>query len=283
MRADLHLHSSASDGRLSPQELVEMAARNGLDVIALTDHDSVDGIASALEVARAFPQLKVIPGVEINTDVPRGEVHVLGYFGDYTSPQLGSALTRLRDARRIRGQKMVARLRDLGIGIEWERVHELAGDGSVGRPHVAQAMLERGYISSLKEAFDKYIGREGPAYVEREKLSPKGAVELVVGVGGLAVLAHPANVESLSSLLPQLISAGLMGLEVYYDGYSPDVIQRLETLAQELGLIVTGGSDFHGLDSTTETPVGGVGVPWEGVERLLARGERRPIGSPPFP
>jgi hypothetical protein len=282
MRADLHLHSSASDGRLSPQELVEMAARNGLDVIALTDHDSVAGIASALETARAFPHLRVIPGVEISTDVPRGEVHVLGYFVDYTSPQLEGTLTRLRDARKVRGQRMVARLRDLGIGIEWKRVHELVGGGSVGRPHVAQAMLERGYVSSLKEAFDKYIGREGPAYVEREKLSPQGAVDLVVVGGGVAVLAHPANIESLNSLLPQLISAGLMGLEVYYDGYSPEVIQRLETLAQEYGLIVTGGSDFHGLDST-ETPVGGVGVSGEGVERLLAWGERRPIGSPPFP
>ncbi len=283
MRADLHLHTTASDGRLSPRELVEMAAAQGMEVIAVTDHDSVSGITSALEAAEDFPQLTVIPGVEINTDVPRGEVHVLGYFLDYSSPALESTLSGLRDGRRTRAQKMVAKLGELGLSIEWDRVRELAGDGSVGRPHVAQAILERGYVSSFKEAFNKYIGREGPAYVQRDKLSPREAVKLVTDAGGVAVLAHPADIEALDSLLLELVSAGLVGLEGHYGNYSTDVIRHLELLAQKHGLFVTGGSDFHGLDSD-ETPLGGVHLSGGGVERLLALGERRTDGlSPPPP
>ncbi|MEE8472301.1 MAG: PHP domain-containing protein [Dehalococcoidia bacterium] len=282
MRADLHLHTTASDGLLSPRELVEMAAAKGMEVIAVTDHDSVSGITSALEAAEDFPQLTVIPGVEINTDVPRGEVHVLGYFLDYSSPALESTLVRLRDGRKTRARKMVARLGELGLSIEWDRVRELAGDGSVGRPHVAQAILERGYVSSFKEAFNKYIGREGPAYVQRDKLSPREAVKLVTDAGGVAVLAHPADIEALDSLLPDMVSAGLVGLEGHYGSYSADVVRRLELLAQKHGLFVTGGSDFHGLDSD-ETPLGGVHISGGGVERLLALGESRTRDLSPSP
>ena len=167
-KVDLHMHSTASDGRLSPEGIVHKSAERGLIIIALTDHDSVDGIAPALVAAKAFPWLRVIPGVEISTDVPHGEVHVLGYFIDYTDPEFAVRLERMRHSRWGRAQGMIAKLRNLGIHIEWQRVQEIVGSGSIGRPHIAQAMLEKGYIDSIKEAFTKYIGRDGPAYVERE-------------------------------------------------------------------------------------------------------------------
>src|SRR4030042_1184344 len=159
---DLHLHTSAADGRLNPRELGELAAARGLKVIAITDHDSTAGIDAAFEAAKAFPSLTVIPGVEINTDIPHGEVHILGYFIDYHQPDLQRTLATLRGARLDRAKKMVAKLEGLGISIEWERVLQLAKGGAVGRPHTAQAMYEKGYVSSFQEAFDRYLGRNWP-------------------------------------------------------------------------------------------------------------------------
>lgn len=275
MKADLHLHSNASDGRLPPGDLVREAARAGLTVIALTDHDSVDGVPAALAAAREFPSLQVIPGVEIGTDVPHGEVHVLGYFVDYTAGELLDRLERLRSGRQDRARKMVAKLKELGIDIKWERVQELAGKGAIGRPHVAQAMYEMGYIPNLKEAFNKYIGRDGPAYVEREKLTPVGAVELVVKAKGLPVLAHPADIGSLDKLLTELKGAGLVGMEVYYGGYTRETVSGLLAVAKRYGLIPCGGSDYHGLDALADAPLGSVDVPGQFVERLLALGRNK--------
>ncbi|GAI12492.1 unnamed protein product, partial [marine sediment metagenome] len=165
-------HSTASDGKFSPAAIVRKSAERGLTFIALADHDTVDGIAPALAAAKAFPQLRVIPCAEISTDIPKSEVHVLGYFIDYTDQKLKATLERMRHSRRERAYGMVAKLGKLGINIEWQRVQEIAGSGSIGRPHIAQALLEKGYIASLKEAFTKYIGRDGPAYVKREKMTP---------------------------------------------------------------------------------------------------------------
>jgi len=275
MKVDLHLHTTASDGRLTPELLVEAAVKERLSVIAITDHDSIDGIAPALLAAEAFPSLKVIPGVEINTDIPNGEAHILGYFIDYKNKELKRALERLRHSRETRARKMVAKLGELGIDVEWRRVKELAGGGSIGRPHIAQAMFERGYIPSFQEAFIKYIGRKGPAYAERERLSPVEAVALVVKAGGLPVLAHPADINDLEDLVIDLKQAGLVGLEAYYNGYHRKAIARLVDLANKYGLITSGGSDFHGLDSGNEIPIGGVDVPLNCAERLIALAEQR--------
>jgi predicted metal-dependent phosphoesterase TrpH len=275
MKFDLHLHSTASDGRLSPEEVVRTAAKLGLVVISITDHDSVDGIALALKVAENHPPLRVIPGVECSTDVPRGEVHVLGYFIDYTNPELVIKLAAFRNSRKVRAQKMIDKLAAMGISIEWNRVEDIAGGGSVGRPHVAQAMLEKGYVPSLKEAFNRYIGREAPAYVEREKMTPEEVVQLITRVGGLAVLAHPADIDDLEHLIPRLQRVGLVGMEVYYNNYPLRTTQYLASLAHKHALVATGGSDFHGMDNATETPIGGVAMPREGVERLFALNERR--------
>jgi len=274
-KVDLHIHSTASDGRLSPADIVCQAAKRGLSVIALTDHDTIEGIASALVTAKAFPKLKVIPGIELSTDVPQGEVHVLGYFIDYADREFQATLEGLRHSRLKRAQGMIAKLKNLGINIGWERVQEIAGEGSIGRPHIAQAMLEKGYISSMKEAFDKYISRNGPAYVEREKMTPVEAVELLLQVNGLPVLAHPFTTNNPEMMIVELKAAGLVGIEAYYDGYTADEISRLVSFADRYGLIATGGSDYHGLEAASETMIGGVDVPMESVERLIALTEQR--------
>ena len=269
-KVDLHIHSTASDGRLSPAGIVHEAAELGLSVIAITDHDTVDGIAPALAAAQAFPRLKVMPGVEISTDVPNGEVHVLGYFIDYTDHELQVTLEGMRNSRRQRAQRMITKLEDCGIHIEWQRVQDIAGSGSIGRPHIAQAMLEKGCIASLKEAFTKYIGRGAPAYVEREKMTPVEAVELVLRANGLPVLAHPLTTNDSEMMVIELKAAGLVGLEAYYNGYTADEINKLVSLANKYNLIATGGSDYHGLDTSTETMIGGADVPMESAERLIA-------------
>jgi hypothetical protein len=269
MRADLHLHTTASDGKLTPRELVRRAAELKLEVIAITDHDSVEGIQPALEEARNFPELTVIPGVEINTDVPKGEVHILGYFISYRDPEFNRALEELRNSRYERGRKMVARLCEMNIKVNWDRVVELAGNGSVGRPHIAQAMLEQGFVSCLKEAFDNYIGRNCPAYVERKKLAPLEAVKLVLNAEGFPVLAHPADIESLEQFTKKLKKAGIIGIEIYYNGYNPSTIEQLEKLAKRHNLISLGGSDFHGLDDSIGASMGSIDVPRDSVEKLI--------------
>lgn len=272
-KVDLHIHSTASDGRYSPQEIIGKAAGLGLETIALADHDSIDGIAPALEEVRKLKRLQFIPGVEVSTDVPNGEVHVLGYFIDYTSEELAAALARFRHSREGRAQGMIDRLKELGINLSWERVREIAGDGAIGRPHIAQAMLEKGYINSIKEAFDRYIARDGPAYVEREKMTPVEAVQLVLRNKGIAVMAHPFTVPEPEAMIAELKAAGMAGIEAYYNGYTAEEIGQLIAMARNHGLMVTGGTDYHGLDDSKETMMGGVGVPVAVVQGLIARAE----------
>ena len=274
-RVDLHIHSTASDGRLSPEEIVPKSVEQGLSIVALADHDCVDGIAPAVAAARSFPELRVIPCVEISTDVPNDEVHLLGYFIDYTDHELRATLKGLRDSRSRRAQGMTAKLRKLGIHIEWQRVREIAGGGSIGRPHIAQAMLEKGYVASVKQAFTKYIGRDGPAYIEREKMTPVEAVKIILRANGLPVLAHPLTINNLETMVIELKATGLVGIEAYYNGYEVDEVNKLVSLADRHNLIATGGSDYHGLDASNETMIGGADVPMEAAERLIALAEQR--------
>jgi predicted metal-dependent phosphoesterase TrpH len=275
VKADLHVHTTASDGRLEPKEIVSLAISVGLDAIAITDHDTIDGIVPALNAVPASASFTVIPGVEINTDVARGEVHVLGYFIDYTDKKLIAILQKLRDSRRQRAQKMVAKLADLGMNIDWQRVTELAKGGTIARPHISQALLEKGYVSSEKEAFDKYIGHNGPAYVERYKLLPVEAVKLILDAQGLPVLAHPADISDLNDLMPELKSVGLIGLEVYYRDYNPNIIAGLAKLARQYDLIPTGGTDYHAFKDASEVEIGGALCPGSSIERLFALAGKR--------
>jgi predicted metal-dependent phosphoesterase TrpH len=269
-QVDLHVHSTASDGRLSPTQVIREAAGRGLQYIALADHDSVAGIAEAKAAAAGFAGLQVIPGIEISTDIPQGEVHMLGYFFDYTDPGLLAKLEDFKNSRLKRAEKMVGKLGDLGIPVEWRRVKELAGTSTIGRPHIAQAMLEKGYVPSFKDAFDNYLGHGKPAYVEREKMLPAEAAAIIVKAGGLPVLAHPLTILEPEAMVRELIPAGLVGMEVYYNGYSAEEVEGLLAMAERHGLIATGGSDFHGIEPDEETAIGGADVPLEVAERLIA-------------
>jgi predicted metal-dependent phosphoesterase TrpH len=277
VKADLHLHTTASDGRLEPGEIVSLAIKVGLDVIAITDHDTIDGVVPALDAASASNSLRVIPGVEINTDVARGEVHILGYFIDYTDKKLAAILQTLRDSRLGRAQKMIAKLNDLGIKIDWQRVSELAQDGTVCRPHVAQALFEKGYVRSEKEAFDKYIGHNGPAYVERYKLLPEEAVKLILDAQGLPVLAHPADIDDLDELVPKLKAVGLVGLEIYYGNYGLETIDRLARISRQYDLVTTGGTDYHAFSDGLEVGIGSRLTPARSVEQLFGMASKHSL------
>ncbi len=265
---DLHCHTTASDGRHSPTELVQMAAELGLRAIAVCDHDSTEGLDEALAAGRAAG-IEVIPAIELSCDVAEGELHMLGYYPDYSDGAFQAELSRLREGRVGRAQAMVGKLAALGYAISFQRVQELAGDGAIGRPHIAQALIEARLVQNKGEAFDRLIGRRGPAYVERAKLSPVDACHMIRSVGGLPVFAHPfialASGRVLEPMpvegsLPELVEAGLAGLEVYYPNYTPALIDRLLRLSRQYGLLVTGGSDFHG-EGSAGAALGGVYVP----------------------
>jgi 3',5'-nucleoside bisphosphate phosphatase len=273
---DLHVHSTASDGRYAPEVIISKAAGLGLKYLSLTDHDSIDGIEPALKAAANFPGLTFIPGVELSTDLADGEAHILGYFIDYTSPELKKELEKFRDSRSGRGRRMVDKLADLGMEIDWERVQEIAGDGAIGRPHIARAMQEKGYISSFNEAFDKYIGHGGPAYVEREKITPAEAVALIVHCNGLAVLAHPFTVKDPEAMVLTLKKAGLVGIEAYYKDNTPETTEATIKLAEKYGLIATGGTDYHGIADSREVMLGGVDVPVAAAQKLIELAEKIP-------
>jgi hypothetical protein len=266
-QVDLHVHTTASDGHYTPTQIVEMAIRSGLKVIAIADHDSTGGVAEAQRVSQQADRngLEVIPAVEINVDFARTELHILGYYIDIQALVLQRALERLRESRLSRAQLIVKKLGQAGVALSWDRVAEIAGEGSVGRPHIAQALVEQKYAASVDDAFMRYIGRNGPAYVERYKLEPAEALQLVLGAGGIPVLAHPLEV---MDMVPSLVQAGLAGLEAYYSGYSQDQIRSVVALAKKYKLLLTGGSDFHGGAVLTENKLGQVNVPLAAVEAL---------------
>ena len=270
---DLHLHTLASDGRLSPTELVRLAASQGLETIAVTDHDTTDGLAEAFEAAKEFPGLRIIPGIELSADVPGDEVHVLGYFINSGDAELQAELQRFRAGRVDRAKTMVEKLAQLGIHVEWERVQHFAGDGAVGRPHIAMALVEAGYCREPKDAFPEYLGRNGLAYVERVKLTPAEAVGMIRRAGGAAVLAHPAYMNDMEAGIANLSGIGLVGMEVHYAKYRDDTIRQLARLARQYELIPCGGSDYHGMGNSDECLPGENGPPLDSVEKLEAAAE----------
>ena len=271
--ADLHIHSTFSDGRLTPTQLVDLAYRNGVRIMALTDHDIVDGLPEAFAAAARYPDFTLIPGIEMSTDVPGNEVHILGHFIDWHDEEFRRRLALLQKSRLGRAHSMVEKLARLGKPVPWERVQAFASEGAVGRPHIALAMVEAGHVASVNQAFDLYLSRTGPAYVERERLDPTEVVKLLLGVGGLATLAHPRELRdagNLEDLLSALKQAGLTGMEVYYQDYRPDEIQSLRQLAEKFDLLPLGGSDYHGLGGPQQREPGDIPLIMEPVERLLA-------------
>jgi predicted metal-dependent phosphoesterase TrpH len=252
---DLHIHSTASDGSFTPAEILDYAQKLNLAAIAITDHDSIDGSREALRIGIP-PSLNFLTGVEISAAHPpffpgSGSFHILGYDIQLDNRGLNQELGKLQDARKNRNPSILDRLNELGFQISLEEVRQAAGDGQLGRPHIAYAMVKKGYVASIDEAFDKYLGTTGPAYVDKYRISCEQAINIIRGAGGVPVLAHPAlldieNNQKLDALLQNLMKLGLAGIEVYYPGHSSQQIQEYTELAEKHGLLMTGGTDFHG-------------------------------------
>ena len=279
IEVDLHLHTRASDGTLTPSELVDLCAARGLNVIAISDHDSTEGLTEAFASAESHPDLRVIPAIELSTDVPGSEIHILGYFIDTSDVDFQETLRRFREGRFDRGRAMVERLNSMGYDIEWSRVQRIAGDASIGRPHIASAMVEAGYFKYPNQVFDELIGRDGPAYVERMKLTPEDAIRMLRRNGAVPVMAHPTysqikssrgEVQQLDTTVRQMKEYGIVGIEVFYGDYTPDQVAHLKRIADELDLIPCGGSDYHCSGNPGEPEPGSVGPPMETVSRLEA-------------
>jgi len=276
--ADLHCHSTFSDGRLTPAELVDLAYRNGVRILSLTDHDIVDGLPEAFSAAERYADFTLIPGIEMSTDVPGNEVHILGHFIDWHNPTFLTRLRRLQESRLNRARRMVEKLVPLGKPISWEPVQFFAGEGAVERPHIALALVEAGHVTSVNEAFSLYLSRNGPAYVTRDRLGPEEVIAVLLEVGGLATLAHPRELlaaGNLESLLAVLKAAGLTGMEVYYKDYLPEEIDTFRDLAWRHELIPLGGSDYHGLGGPQQKEPGDIPLPIEPVQKLLALARER--------
>ncbi|MDQ3548097.1 MAG: PHP domain-containing protein [Chloroflexota bacterium] len=270
-RADLHTHSTASDGTLAPADLVRQASRRGLTILALTDHDTTGGLAEAIATGEELG-IRVIPGIELSTDVSAGEVHMLGYGIDPGSESLQSALARYRQARLERAERIISRLRDLGVDLPEGSVQASASDAALGRPHIARAMIAAGYVQTVSEAFDRFLGNDKPAYIASErKPTPAEAIALIRAAGGLPVHAHPCTSDDFPGSLAALIEAGLAAIEVYYAEYTPDRRETLARVAASYGLLATGGSDYHGEQFKERRELGSVNLPADVLQRFLQR------------
>lgn len=266
-RADLHLHTNQSDGVFSPDELVTRASRLNLAAVAITDHDTVEGIPRGLEAAGKYG-VEVIPGIELSTNLDNGDLHILGYFIDYKDEALLGLISKVKKSRFDRIVKMVRKLQELGVNISLQKVLSKAKEkSSLGRPHIARVLVESGHVSSIKEAFDKYLGSHCPAYVERYKLEPEEVVNIIKQSGGVPVLAHPGMLSSFE-YIERCISAGIQGIEVFHSKHSPEQTREFEIIAKRYSLIPTGGSDCHGEYCGKGLLLGQVTVPYQIVEDL---------------
>ena len=268
---DLHMHTTYSDGLLSPAALVRLVAQQGVSIASVTDHDSTEGLDEAFAEAAAHPGLRLIPGVEISTDHPRdskGDLHILGYFLDRSIVELQERLAQFREDRDHRAEHMVKRLASLGMPVDIERVREIAGEAGIGRPHIAQAMVERGYIRSVPDAFNGYLNDDGSAHVSRPHISLDEAVGLIQRAGGVAVLAHPIYATEYEQLLETISEVGIVGFEVHYANFDASTRRRLLAMADRLGLLACGGSDYHGAGTSGEQLPGSAGPPLAVVDEL---------------
>jgi len=271
---DLHTHTTASDGTYTPAELVREAVRRGVRVLAITDHDSTEAVEPALAVAREHPPLEIVPGIEINTEAAGGEVHILGYFIDHAAPWLQILLGEFREERAARVWRIAERLAALGLPIDPADVFALVREGSAGRPHIAQVMVQKGYVATVGEAFDRYLAAGGSAYVSHRKVDPREACAIIHRAGGVAVMAHPGFHAAAEALVRDLAGeARLDGVECYYSDHTPDQTARFLALCRALDLVTTGGSDFHG-PAVRAATLGQPPVPWDAYEALRRRAGR---------
>ena len=263
--ADLHLHTLFSDGTYTPRELIDQTKRAGLSCIAVVDHDAISGIEPTLESARSS-DIEVLPGIELTSECEGLEIHILGYLIDYKNKDLIERLDLLKKNRIERIYKIVDKLQEAGINLKTQDIFDIAGQGTVGRLHVARALVKEGWVRSTNEAFRKYIGDKCPAYVLGFRLSPDEAIKLIKDAGGIPVLAHPYTLNR-DDLIPKFIDYGLMGLEVYYPEHTQAMTNLYLSLTRKYNLLVTGGSDCHG-DAKPEVKIGSIKIPYELVKKL---------------
>ncbi|MBN1870709.1 MAG: PHP domain-containing protein [Candidatus Omnitrophica bacterium] len=264
--ADLHIHTYFSDSTSSPEEVVEQAHEQGLDCISISDHDTIEGIEPSAEAAKKY-NIEVIAGIELSSEINGIDVHVLGYLFDLHDREFADCVDRMQNERVVRMQKMIDKLRSMGIdNITSEEVSGLTRSDSLGRPHLATLLREKGWVTSTQMAFDKYLADDAPAFVPKFKQTPYEAIALIRKAGGVAVLAHPM-LTHVDELIPGFAEAGLGGLEVYYPGNSDTITRFYEGLAKKYGLVTTGGSDAHG-SVKNHTYVGKVKIPYDLVEKL---------------
>ncbi len=262
--ADLHVHSHFSDGTFTPAQIISQAKRANLDCISITDHDITDCIDPAIEAAGS--DIEVLPGVELTAEYSGREIHILGYLIDHHDKDFLEMLGRMQQARVRRIYEICERLKKLGVDLDAADVFELAGEGSVGRLHIARALFKAGKVFSIPEAFHRYIGDKGPAYVSKFKMHPKEAIDWVLKVKGIPVLAHPYTLNE-KSLIQDLVREGIMGMEIYYSEHSDTFKEELFGIAKKYNLLVTGGSDCHGA-AKEEVCMGKIRLPYEHVEEL---------------
>lgn len=265
LTADLHTHTSFSDGTETPDRVIELAMQAGLSAIAITDHDTLEGLPQAEAAARQHG-VELIPGIEMSASMDAIEVHLLGYWLNAAHPGLQQHLSEQQARRMNRAREMVTRLQRMGLQVTAEEVFALAGEGTVGRPHVARALLNRGYVSTMAEAFERYLGPKGPAFVPGSPLPPSRILQVIREASGVPVLAHPVYLKD-DTLIDGLVEQGLAGLEVYHSSHTPELIQRYEQIAKRLHLLATGGSDYHG-NAKEGAAIGAVKVPYALVEGL---------------
>jgi len=263
---DLHTHTDVSDGVLDPEALVREAVRAGVEVLAVTDHDAVDGVAEARRAAP--PGLTVLTGAELTCSIDGREAHVLAYGVDAEDAAFRRALDRFRDQREERARAMIDRLQTLGVEVTYEEVEAISGRGTVARPHVAQALLARGVVKTLQEAFSRFLGRHAPAFVPKPALDPREAFDLVRAAGGLPSLAHPGTFQR-DDLIPRLAAAGLGAIEARHTEHGAAQAAHYELMARQLGLLTTGGSDFHGTPGH-RSRLGSPAVPRSWADALIA-------------
>lgn len=269
--ADLHVHTFYSDSTFSPEEVVSCAREKDLAGIAICDHDSTEGIEPCRRAAEGLG-LEIIAGVEMTAEKPATELHILGYFIDCAPAWFQARLKAIRDSRVERVYRMTEKLAAYNIKVDPKKVFALAGKGSVGRLHMAKALVDAGQVRSIQEAFDKYIGFGKPCYVQHDRFTPQEAIETILKVNGVPVLAHP-DVSNAAPYIEELIGYGLRGIEAYHTDHNNRTTKRYLALAEQHGLLVTGGSDCHGLGKG-KVLMGGVKVPYEVVENLRAEAEK---------
>lgn len=265
--ADLHCHTTASDGLLSPTELVQLAKKSGLKGIGITDHDTIQGWKEAKEAGGKY-QIQILKGLELSTEWNGKEVHVLGYEVDGSSDYLANKLSVLRNEREKRMAEILRRFKNLGINISVEEVRQFAQGESIGRPHIAQVLIARGYVRDIQEGFTRYLGMGAPAYVPRYKLTPEEGIHIIREAHGVAVLAHP-GAQRLEDGIPAWVKVGLQGIEVLHSQHTPDDELRYFKIAQEFRLLTTGGSDFHGEAQKPGVNLGGWGVSLDVIQQII--------------